>query len=243
MIRETLSGGLRAGLWTAAAPIFTDGPLVIVSLFTASWIATNPAALLTISALGAVFLLMMGIECFSIEPPTYDEELAVPTDSFKRGVITNLLNPNVYVFWFLIGGPLMASVAEKEPIAPIAYALTFLVRQGCNRLCFRPRAWAILRARIQSSTGRLRRPDDWIRRRLRLPSIHLARTGLILKRSYCRLRANSRESPAHRQASQEEVLEVREGSAQSKSSQRFLHRRGCVRVRTKGGHVGQPRCR
>ena len=35
VIRETLSGGLRAGVWTAAAPIFTDGPLVIVSLFAA----------------------------------------------------------------------------------------------------------------------------------------------------------------------------------------------------------------
>ena len=42
VIRETLSGGLRAGLWTAAAPIFTDGPLVIFSLFAAAWIATNP---------------------------------------------------------------------------------------------------------------------------------------------------------------------------------------------------------
>ena len=44
VIRETLSGGLRAGLWTAAAPIFTDGPLVIFSLFAAAWIATNPAS-------------------------------------------------------------------------------------------------------------------------------------------------------------------------------------------------------
>jgi hypothetical protein len=33
----------------------------------------------------------------------------------------------VYVFWFLIGGPLMASAAEKEPLAPIAYALSFLI--------------------------------------------------------------------------------------------------------------------
>jgi len=41
--------------------------------------------------------------------------------------LTNLLNPNVYVFWFLIGGPLMASAAEKEPLAPIAYALSFLL--------------------------------------------------------------------------------------------------------------------
>ena len=66
VIRETLSGGLRAGVWTAAAPIFTDGPLVIVSLFAAAWIATNPLALFLISALGALFLAYMGYECFGI---------------------------------------------------------------------------------------------------------------------------------------------------------------------------------
>lgn len=37
VIRETLSGGFRAGAWTAAAPIFSDGPLVVLSLFAAAW--------------------------------------------------------------------------------------------------------------------------------------------------------------------------------------------------------------
>ncbi|MBP72784.1 MAG: hypothetical protein CMA70_04290 [Euryarchaeota archaeon] len=127
VIRETLSGGLRAGMWTAAAPIFTDGPLVIVSLLAASWIATRPSVLIVISVLGAAYLLKMGIECFSIEPPSSDLADIDVSKSFKRGVLTNLLNPNVYVFWFLIGGPLMASVADEEPLAPIAYALTFLI--------------------------------------------------------------------------------------------------------------------
>ncbi len=127
VIRETLSGGLRAGLWTAAAPIFTDGPLVIFSLFAAAWIATNPSALLAITLAGAIFLAQMGYECFGLEPPNMDEDATPPTGSFLRGVITNLLNPNVYVFWFLIGGPLMASVADEEILAPIAYAITFLV--------------------------------------------------------------------------------------------------------------------
>ena len=127
VIRETLSGGLRAGLWTAAAPIFTDGPLVIFSLFAAAWIATNPSTLLAITLAGAIFLAQMGYECFGLEPPNMDEDAPPPTGSFLRGVITNLLNPNVYVFWFLIGGPLMASAADEEILAPIAYAITFLV--------------------------------------------------------------------------------------------------------------------
>ena len=127
VLRETLSGGLRAGLWTAAAPIFTDGPLVIISLFAAAWIATNPSALLVITLAGAIFLAQMGYECFGLEPPNMDEDAPPPTGSFLRGVITNLLNPNEYVFWFLLGGPLMASAADEEILAPIAYAITFLV--------------------------------------------------------------------------------------------------------------------
>ncbi|DAC43001.1 MAG TPA: LysE family translocator [Candidatus Thalassarchaeaceae archaeon] len=127
VIRETLSGGLRAGVWTAAAPIFTDGPLIIVSLLAASWISTRPSILIAISILGAAYLLKMGLECFTIEPPSYDLAEIDVSDSLKRGVLTNLLNPNVYIFWFLIGGPLMASAADVEPLAPVAYAMTFLV--------------------------------------------------------------------------------------------------------------------
>ena len=127
VIRETLTGGLRAGVRTAAAPIFTDGPLILVSLLMANWVADQPTVLWAISILGAAFLAWMGIECFGIEPPSPDVQEAEVTGSFKRGVLTNLLNPNVYIFWFLIGGPLMASAASEEPIAPVAYAVCFLL--------------------------------------------------------------------------------------------------------------------
>ena len=127
VIKETLSGGLRAGAWTAAAPIFTDGPLVIISLFAAGWFATQPFALFTISIVGGIFLIKMGFDCFSIQPPVSDELLTDTKGAFQRGLLTNLLNPNVYVFWFLIGGPLMATAAKEEPLAPVAYALSFLI--------------------------------------------------------------------------------------------------------------------
>jgi threonine/homoserine/homoserine lactone efflux protein len=127
VIRESLSKGLKAGMWTAAAPIFTDGPMIIASLFLAGWMATQPTVLFSISLLGALFLTKMGLECFSLEAPDPENTETDTSGSFKRGVVTNLLNPNVYMFWFLIGGPLMASAAEQEPLAPILYAVCFLI--------------------------------------------------------------------------------------------------------------------
>ncbi len=127
VIRETLSGGLRAGLWTAAAPIFTDGPLIIISLLAAAFLAEHESLLFVVTLAGGAFLARMGIECFSLDPPNIDEHHPIPKGSFFRGIATNLLNPNVYVFWFLIGGPLMASAVRQEIFAPIAYAVTFLI--------------------------------------------------------------------------------------------------------------------
>ena len=69
----------------------------------------------------------MGMECFEPEIPELDTDAPDLSESFKRGILTNLLNPSVYIFWFLVGGPIMATAADKEPLAPIAYAVSFLV--------------------------------------------------------------------------------------------------------------------
>ena len=50
VVRETLSGGLKAGMWTAAAPIFTDGPLsILLSVLVAASVANSPYLLLAIT--------------------------------------------------------------------------------------------------------------------------------------------------------------------------------------------------
>jgi len=127
VIKETLSNGFRAGMRAASAPFFTDGPLIILSIFVASWVATQPLILCVISILGACFLTKNGMECFGSEIPEVDTDTPDLSKSLKRGILTNLLNPSVYIFWFLVGGPIMAAAADKEPLAPIAYALSFLI--------------------------------------------------------------------------------------------------------------------
>ena len=127
VIKETLTNGFRGGMRAASAPIFTDGPLIIFSIYLAGWIATQPLVFCGIAILGAIFLTRMSIECFYPEIPDIDPNDVDLSKSLKRGILTNLLNPNAYIFWLLIGGPLMATAADTEPIAPFAYAISFLV--------------------------------------------------------------------------------------------------------------------
>jgi len=127
VIKETLTNGFRGGIRAASAPFFTDGPLILFSIFMAGWIANQPLVFCGIAVLGALFLTRMGMECFNPEIPDIDPTDVDLTQSLKKGIITNLLNPNAYIFWLLIGGPLMATVADSEPIAPFAYAISFLV--------------------------------------------------------------------------------------------------------------------
>ena len=127
VIKETLTSGFRGGIRAASAPIFTDGPLIIFSIFMAGWIATQPLVFCGISILGAIFLTRMGIECFYPEIPDIDSSDVDLSKSLKRGILTNLLNPNAYIFWLLVGGPLMATVADTEPLAPFSYAISFIL--------------------------------------------------------------------------------------------------------------------
>ena len=127
VIKETLTSGFRGGMRAASAPIFTDGPLIIFSIFMAGWIATQPLVFCGISILGAIFLTRMGIECFYPEIPDIDSSDVDLSRSFKRGILTNLLTPNAYIFWLLDGGPLMATAADTEPLAPFAYAISFIL--------------------------------------------------------------------------------------------------------------------
>ena len=127
VIKETLTSGFRGGMRAASAPIFTDGPLILFSIFMAGWIATQPLVFCGIAILGAIFLTRMGMECFYPEIPDIDTNDVDLSKSLKRGILTNLLNPNAYIFWLLVGGPLMATVADTEPIAPYAYAISFIL--------------------------------------------------------------------------------------------------------------------
>lgn len=109
LLTETLRGGWWAGVRVALAPLFTDGLLVLLALVLTR--PLGPQALAVLGAAGGCVLLVLGARTVqgALQMPAVAE--AAATDSapgaFGRGLLTNLMNPNPYVFWFTVGGPLL----------------------------------------------------------------------------------------------------------------------------------------
>ena len=106
IISETLRHGKRAGAKIAFIPLLTDAPIVLASglLFTK---ITNLNMLLGgISIVGSIFLLYLGIK--SIRAANSEFRDRTPRPLLLKEIMTaNLSNPNPYLFWFTVGGPLM----------------------------------------------------------------------------------------------------------------------------------------
>ncbi len=106
VIMETLRHNKRQGAIVAVAPIITDVPIILVSLFVLAGLSEFNAALGAISLIGALFLSRLAFNTFTAKGVELDLQDIRP-DSLKKGIITNFLNPNPYLFWATVGGPII----------------------------------------------------------------------------------------------------------------------------------------
>lgn len=126
VISETLSCGLGAGLRVALAPLVTDLPIVLASLFLLSKLADFNMVLGGISLAGSAVILKMGVENFRVG------ELEVRTEparsrSLMKGVLVNFLSPHPYIFWLSVGGPLTTRAWTETPWAALGFILFFYI--------------------------------------------------------------------------------------------------------------------
>ena len=128
VISETLRYDWKAGTKVALAPLITDAPIITLSAllwYTATGIS-GVATLLYLA--GAAFLTYLGIDGLRSPAPSLqrDEDTPVEPESLKRGVITNLLNPNPWLFWTLAGAPFLVAAWNQAPLMPFGFIIGFL---------------------------------------------------------------------------------------------------------------------
>ena len=127
VITETLQHDWRAGTKVALSPLITDAPIITIS----AWMWLQATSLSGVEAIlylaGAAFLTWLGIDGLRSASPTFDE-IDSPQEerSLRRGIITNLLNPNPWMFWTLAGAPFMVAAWNQSAWMPFAFVVPFL---------------------------------------------------------------------------------------------------------------------
>lgn len=124
IISETLKHGRTEGIKVAIAPLITDMPIILSVLFILSNVIQYNFVIGTISFFGAAFLIYLGMENLRIEIKEAEVRLN-KKNALRRGIIVNLLNPNPYLFWILVGGPMILRSLEIHVSATILFIVGF----------------------------------------------------------------------------------------------------------------------
>jgi threonine/homoserine/homoserine lactone efflux protein len=125
LVSETLKSGWRRTLPAVFAPLLSDGPIAALMLLLLS---RTPNRLLQLMSLpGGIFVLYLAFGAWenwrSCSPgPETD---AQGSRTVIKAALVNLLNPNPYLGWSLVLGPLMLKGWREAPAHGIAFVLAF----------------------------------------------------------------------------------------------------------------------
>jgi len=122
VISETLMHGRKEGILVSTAPVFTDLPIIFMTVFLLLKIFVSDIFLGLISLAGAGFIGYLACKNIMIGGMHMHIRHAKP-QSLRKGVIANFLNPHPYLFWMTIGGPIILK-AFRADIFPAALFLT-----------------------------------------------------------------------------------------------------------------------
>jgi threonine/homoserine/homoserine lactone efflux protein len=113
IIAQTLRHNLREGMKVAIAPILTDTPIVLASLFVLGNLQGQNVVLGWISIVGGLFLAKLAWDGLRTKPVELDVNAAAAPQSILRGMVVNALSPQPYLFWMTLLGPqLLAAVRD-----------------------------------------------------------------------------------------------------------------------------------
>jgi len=126
LFTRALSYGWKRTLPASLAPLFSDIPITALVLFV---LTQTPQWFLNILRIaGGLFILYLASGVFKTvkNPITVDETSEnAGRRSLISAVLLNWLNPNPYIFWAVIGGPIMLTGWHDAPILGVSFIAGF----------------------------------------------------------------------------------------------------------------------
>jgi threonine/homoserine/homoserine lactone efflux protein len=127
VVAETFRGGWSRGAAVAAGPLLADGPIVVLAVFV---LAQLPAVLVQgLSLVGGGFLLYLAATTYlNARRATLVRGEGAPTRGvLLKGWLARVLTPNAYLFWFLVGAPVLVQAAQDDVAAGPAFLAGYYV--------------------------------------------------------------------------------------------------------------------
>jgi len=126
IIGQTLRHNFKEGVKVALAPLIADCPIIVTAL-TISAILIKSSFYPLVWFLGGLFLLYLAWDQFQIKKNEVNDTFTIAPRSFKKGILTSLLNPLSYFFWFTVGAPTMLRGIEVNFFSGILFVPGFYV--------------------------------------------------------------------------------------------------------------------
>ncbi|MDX8405851.1 MAG: LysE family translocator [Mariprofundus sp.] len=126
VISETLQHDFKTGLKIAIAPLISDAPIILLSLFVVQQVSNSEQILAFIALTGGCFVFWIGYESISFQGVKLHLQQPKP-HALRKGVLVNLLSPYPYLFWLTVGAPLINKAQAGHAMAPILFILGFFL--------------------------------------------------------------------------------------------------------------------
>jgi len=126
IISQTLMRGWRKTLPAAAAPLISDGPIILLALVILSQIPEWFQRMLYVAS--GLFILYLSWNAF-IARRKIDERTVLTSLSIKQGVLRaammNALSPGPYIYWGLVTGPILLIGWRESPMKGLGFLISF----------------------------------------------------------------------------------------------------------------------
>ncbi len=130
ILGRSLAGGRAAGI--AAALGITAGSVIhtiLAALGLSALLATSPYAFMAVKFAGAAYLIYIGIRALTTRAaklPGEDSRDAGRWDAFRQGIISNLLNPKVALFFLALMPQFIDAASANKVAAFLVLGLSFV---------------------------------------------------------------------------------------------------------------------
>lgn len=124
VLTQSIKHNQTEGIKVAVSPLITDLPIILLTVLIFHQLSEFDIILALISFAGGAFIAYLGMEALRVKKPDFDVQHA-KTQSLKKGIIANFLNPGPYVFWTTVGTPLLFEAFLISLTNAVLFLLSF----------------------------------------------------------------------------------------------------------------------